>query len=127
MRGDFMPNPISVLVVEDEPLIRLGVVSDFEQAGFHVLEADTTDEALSLLRSHPEIQALFTDIEMPGSINGLKLAATVHDRWPPIKIMVTSGRVSVRKRDLPEDAQFVPKPYDNSQVISTLREMVLAA
>jgi two-component system, response regulator PdtaR len=128
MRGDFMcSDVISVLVVEDEALIRLGVVGDLEQAGFNVLEAETTDQALSLLRTHPEIQALFTDVEMPGGINGLKLAATVHDRWPLIRIIVTSGRVSVRKRDLPEDAQFVAKPYDNNEVISTLREMVLAA
>jgi CheY-like chemotaxis protein len=120
-------DPISVLVVEDEPLIRMDVVGDLEQAGFNVLEAGNGDEAISLLRSHPEIQALITDIEMPGSMNGLILAATVHDRWPPIKIIVTSGRVLVRKRDLPEDALFVPKPYDNSQVISTLREMMMAA
>jgi CheY-like chemotaxis protein len=120
-------DPISVLVVEDEALIRMGVVVDFEEAGFNVLEAADTDEAIALLRSHPEIQALFTDIEIPGSMNGLMLAAAVHDRWPPIKIIVTSGRVLVRKRDLPEDAQFMPKPYDNSQVISTLRDMVMAA
>jgi CheY-like chemotaxis protein len=120
-------DPISVLVVEDEALIRMGVVVDFEEAGFNVLEAKNTDEAISLLRTHPEIRALFTDVEIPGSMNGLKLAATVHDRWPPIKIIVTSGRVLVRKRDLPEDVQFMPKPYDNSQVISTLREMVMAA
>jgi two-component system, response regulator PdtaR len=120
-------DPISVLVVEDEALIRMDVVEELEQAGFNVLEAGNTDEAISILRTHPEIQALFTDVEMPGSMNGLKLAATVHDRWPPIKIIVTSGRVRVHRNDLPEDALFVPKPYDNSQVISTLREMVLAA
>ena len=120
-------DPISVLVVEDEPLIRMDVVGDLEQAGFNVLEAGNTDEAISLLRSHPEIQALFTDVEMPGSMNGLTLAATVHDRWPPIKIIVTSGRVLVRKRELPEDALFVPKPYDNRAVISSLRELMAAA
>ena len=75
---------------------------------------------------HPEIRALFTDVEMPGSMNGLGLAAAVHDRWPPIKIIVTSGRVRVVKRDLPDDVEFCPKPYDNSQVISMLREMVAA-
>lgn len=120
-------DPISVLVVEDEALIRMAVVVDLEEAGFNVLEAQNTDEAMSLLRSHPEIQALFTDIEMPGSMNGLTLAGAVHDRWPPIKIIVTSGHVLVRKRDLPEDALFVPKPYNNSEVVSTLREMVMAA
>ncbi len=120
-------DPIAVLVVEDEALIRMDVADDLEQAGFNVLEAGNTDEALSLLRSHPEIQALFTDIEMPGSMNGLTLAAMVHDRWPPIKIIVTSGRVRVRKFDLPEDALFVPKPYSNGQVISSLRDLLPAA
>lgn len=120
-------DPISVLVVEDEPLIRMVVVDDLEHAGFNVLEAETTDKAMSLLRSHPEIQALFTDVEMPGSMDGIELAGQVHDRWPPIKILVTSGAVRLRKRDLPEDALFMPKPYDNGEVISTLREMLMAA
>ena len=120
-------DPIAVLVVEDEALIRMDVVGDLEQAGFNVLEAGNTDEAISLLRSHPEIQALFTDIEMPGNMNGLKLAALVHDRWPPIKIIVTSGRVRVKTFDLPEDALFVPKPYNNRQVISTLQDLLLVA
>ena len=120
-------DPISVLDVEDEPLIRMVVVDDLEHAGFNVLEAQTTDEAISVLVNHPEIQAMFTDVEMPGSMNGLKLAETVHDRWPPIKIIVTSGAVRVRGRDLPEDALFMAKPYDNDAVISTLRDMVLAA
>ena len=119
-------DPIAVLVVEDEVLIRMSVVDDLEEAGFDVFEAGNTDEAISLLRTHPEIQALFTDIEMPGSMNGLRLAETVHDRWPPIKIIVTSGQVRVRKHDLPDDALFFPKPYDNTRVISTLREMVAA-
>lgn len=120
-------DPISVLVVEDEPLIRMAVIDDLEHAGFNVLEAESTDIAMSLLRGHPEIQALFTDVEMPGSMDGLELAEKVHDRWPPIKILVTSGAVRVRKRDLPEDALFMPKPYNSDAVISTLRDLVLAA
>jgi CheY-like chemotaxis protein len=120
-------NPISVLVVEDEALIRIGVVDDLQQAGFTVLEAQTSDEAMRLLRGHPEIRILFTDINMPGSMDGLGLAATVHDRWPPIRIIITSGGVRLRQHDLPEDVLFVPKPYDNSDVITALREMVLAA
>jgi CheY-like chemotaxis protein len=120
-------DPIFVLVVEDEALIRIGMVDDLEQAGFTVLEAQTSDEAMRLLRGHPEIQVLFTDINMPGSMDGLRLAETVHDRWPPIKIIITSGGVRLRQGDLPDDALFVPKPYDNNDVISALREMVLAA
>jgi CheY-like chemotaxis protein len=118
---------ISVLVVEDEVLIRMAVVDDLEMAGFSVLEAQTSDEAIWMLRTHPEIRALFTDINMPGSMDGLKLAETVRDRWPPIKIIVTSGGVRVLRRDLPGDALFMPKPYNNNEVISALREMVAVA
>jgi CheY-like chemotaxis protein len=115
---------ISVLVVEDEPMIRLSVVMDLEEAGFHVLEAGDTDEALALLDEHPEIHAMFTDVELPGSMNGLTLAAAVHDRWPPIKIIVTSGRVRRQEANLPEQALFMPKPYEPRHVASTIRSMV---
>jgi CheY-like chemotaxis protein len=118
------PEKISVLVVEDEPMIRLSVVMDLEVAGFNVLEAGDTDEAIALLDGHPEVQALFTDVELPGSMNGLSLATVVHDRWPPIKIIVTSGRVRRPGADLPDDALFMPKPYEPQRVASTIREMV---
>jgi CheY-like chemotaxis protein len=115
---------ISVLVVEDEPMIRLSVVMDLEDAGFNVLEAGDTDEAIALLDEHPDVQALFTDIELPGSMNGLSLAATVRDRWPQIKIIVTSGRVCRPDADIPDDALFMPKPYLPQRVASTIREMI---
>jgi CheY-like chemotaxis protein len=115
---------ISVLVVEDEPIIRLGAVMDLEDAGFNVFEASNPDEAMMVLADHPEIQALFTDVEMPGSMNGLTLAAAVRDRWPPIKIVVTSGRVRKQDTNLPEDALFVPKPYESRQIAATIRNMV---
>jgi CheY-like chemotaxis protein len=115
---------ISVLVVEDEPIIRLGAVMDLEDAGFNVFEAGNPDEAMMVLADHPEIQALFTDVEMPGSMNGLSLAAAVRDRWPPIKIVVTSGRVRKQDTNLPEDALFVPKPYESRQIAATIRNMV---
>jgi CheY-like chemotaxis protein len=118
------PEKISVLVVEDEPMIRLSVVMDLEDAGFNVLEAGDTDEAIALLDEHPEVQALFTDVELPGSMNGLSLAATVRDRWPPIKIIVTSGRVCRPDADIPGDALFMPKPYQPQRVASTIREMI---
>jgi CheY-like chemotaxis protein len=117
---------ISVLVVEDEVLIRMGVVDDLEQAGFSVLEAGNTDEAMSILAAHPEVRAVFTDVELPGTMNGLRLAATVHELWPPIRIIVTSGRIRVGMRDLPDEALFMPKPYNNDEIVSTLRGLVAA-
>jgi len=79
---------VSVLVVEDEALIRLDFASELETEGFEVFEAANADQAIVLLVAEPSIRVMFTDIDMPGSMDGLKLAAAVHDRWPPVKIIV---------------------------------------
>ena len=92
----------AVLIVEDEALIRMGAVRMIEDAGFEVIEAANADEAIQILESRSGIRVVFTDIHMPGSMDGLKLAHAVRDRWPPIKIIVTSGRELLTERDLPE-------------------------
>jgi CheY-like chemotaxis protein len=115
----------AVLVVEDEALIRLGAVRMIENAGFEVIEAASADEAIQILESRSDIRVVFTDIHMPGSMNGLKLAHAVRHRWPPIKIVVTSGRETPTELDLPEGGRFFPKPYDPTQVCETLRELAL--
>jgi CheY-like chemotaxis protein len=115
-----------VLVVEDDFLIRLSAVEMVEAAGFDVVEAGNADEALQILGSRPDIAVVFTDIQMPGSMDGLKLAAKIRGRWPPIKIVATSGIVDVRKLDLPEGGRFLPKPYSSAQIIGTLRELTAA-
>ncbi len=79
-------NGITVLIVEDEALVRMDIALLLEDDGFHVLEASNADDAISLLDAHPEVRLMFTDIDMPGSMDGLKLAAAVRDRWPPVKI-----------------------------------------
>ena len=81
-----------VLVVEDDPLLRMLAVEVVEEAGFIAIEARDADEAVILLESRTDIALLFTDINMPGSMDGLKLAHAVRDRWPPIKILVVSGK-----------------------------------
>lgn len=79
-----------VIVVEDEPLLHLAIGADLEDEGFTVHKASGAAEAIGIIESHPEIALLFTDIDMPGTMDGLLLAAFVQDRWPPIKIIVTS-------------------------------------
>lgn len=116
----------AVLVVEDEPLMRMDIAGALEDGGFLVFEAANADEAIVILVDHAEIQALFTDIDMPGSMDGLKLAFVVRDRWPPIKIIVTSGHQSIREESLPVDGRFFSKPYDPEKIINTIREMVAA-
>ena len=114
---------ISVLVVEDEALIRMAIADFLKDHGFDVLEAGNSIEAIDLLVAHPEIQVMFTDIDMPGGIDGLKLAAAVRDRWPPIAIIVTSGHRFVNVEDLPVEAQFFPKPYSPDHVARALTQM----
>jgi CheY-like chemotaxis protein len=114
---------ISVLVVEDEPLVRLGIVGYLEDDGFAVFEATNADEAIRLLAAHGEIRVMFTDIDMPGSMDGLKLAAAVRDRWPPVKIVVTSGHRSVTPDDLPDSTTFFAKPYNPDEIASVFRRL----
>jgi CheY-like chemotaxis protein len=115
----------SILIVEDEPLVRLCAVGTIAAAGFEVIEAASADEAIRILESRSDIRVVFTDIQMPGSMDGLKLAHAVRDRWPPIKIIVTSGRELVAEYDMPEGGRFFAKPYDSTEICKALREWTL--
>jgi CheY-like chemotaxis protein len=114
-----------VLIVEDDLLIRLHAAQIIEEAGFDVIEASNADEAIAILEDRSDITILFTDIQMPGSMDGLKLAAAVKGRWPPIKIVATSGLVNVRPDALPEGGRFLPKPYNPIQLTATLQELTV--
>lgn len=116
-------NPL-VLVVEDEPVLRMYAVEMIEDAGFQVMEAQNADEAIILLESRSDIRIIFTDIDMPGSMDGLKLAHAVARRWPPIRIIATSGHFRMSEGDLPDGGRFIPKPYRQHQVIGALTELV---
>jgi CheY-like chemotaxis protein len=112
-----------VLIVEDELLLRMDAVDMISAAGFEVVEARNADQAIEILEARLDITVVFTDIQMPGSMDGLKLAQAVRGRWPPIKIVATSGRVHVSETDLPEGGRFLPKPYNPGQVAGVLREL----
>ena len=113
-----------VLVVEDEPLLRMLAVEVVEEAGFLAIKARDADEAVELLESRTDIILLFTDINMPGSMDGLKLAHAVRDRWPPIKILLVSGQQRLQSSDLPSNSCFVGKPYQATAMVDELRSMV---
>src|SRR5580658_7867150 len=115
----------SILIVEDEPLVRLCAVDTVAAAGFDVIEAASADDAIRILESRSDIRVVFTDIQMPGSMDGLKLAHAVRNRWPPIKVIVTSGRELVTEYDLPEGGRFFAKPYDPTEICRALREWAL--
>ena len=114
--------PPVVLVVEDEPLLRMLAIEVVEEAGFVAIEARDADEAVVLLESRSDITLLFTDINMPGSMDGLKLAHAVRNRWPPIKVV--SGKQRLQSSDLPSNSCFVEKPYQASALVEELRSLV---
>jgi len=116
--------PPSVLVVEDEGLIRMATVDFLTDEGFLVFEAQNADEAIRILESNSDIHLLFTDIDMPGSMDGLKLSAAVRDRWPPVQIVVTSGHRAINANDLPEGSLFFTKPYRHADLVSSFRKMI---
>jgi CheY-like chemotaxis protein len=113
-----------VLVVEDDYLLRLDAADMIKAADFEVIEAANADEAIAILESRNDIAVVFTDIQMPGSMDGLRLARAVRGRWPPIKIITTSGQRIVEELDLPEGGRFLPKPYNPTQVSGVLRELM---
>ena len=117
--GQIGVNVPIVLVVEDEPLIRDFVRCELEDAGFIVLEAANADRAVAILEARNDIRLVFTDVDMPGSMDGAKLAAAVRDRWPPIHIIITSGKS--RPLQIPENAVFIPKPYIGKNVVAAMR------
>src|SRR5438105_9835717 len=119
-----VPSRPVVLVVEDEFLIRSSAVEIIENAGFDVLQAADADEALEILQTRTDIRVIFTDIHMPGSMDGLRLAHAVRGRWPPIKIIATSSRINVRIDELPEGGRFVPQTYRPDEIAATLRDLV---
>lgn len=119
-----MTAEISVLVVEDEFLVRMDVADQLRDEGYKVFEAKNADEAVRLLETEPSIQILFTDIDMPGSMDGLKLAAAVRDRWPPVKIVITSGHRQVDAADIPDGSVFYPKPYHHQAIVASFRQLL---
>jgi len=113
-----------ILVVEDEVIIRMGAVQMLEDAGFAVVEAGNAHDAMGILEKRTDVRAIFTDINMPGTLDGMRLARLVRGRWPPIHLIVTSGLISPNDDDLPPGGRFIRKPYDPGHVIAMIRELL---
>jgi CheY-like chemotaxis protein len=108
-----------VLIVEDGWLLRLIAVEMVEDAGLVAIEAANADEAIAILECRADIALIFTDIDMPGTMDGLKLAHAVRRRWPPIKIIIFSGKTHLSDADLPSETRFFSKPYSAPGMISS--------
>lgn len=116
--------PHVVLVVEDEMLLRMRVVDMVEDAGYVPVEAVDADEAMAILHARSDIALMLTDVQMPGSMNGLQLAHAVHERWPPIRIILASGQLKLSGSEIPQDSRFFGKPLQSDEIIAEMREML---
>ncbi len=128
MQVDIHKKPIVVVIVEDEPMVRMAAVGAFEDAGFEVLEGKNAQAALLILKAQGgRVQALFTDVEMPGAMDGLGLANQIHQDWPGISVVVASGQVTPCEGQMPANSRFFKKPYQLSTIIEHFRARTAAA
>lgn len=118
-----LPKPV-VLVVEDHVLIRQAAMDIVNDAGFEALEAQNADEAIKILESRADIRLVFTDVEMPGTMDGLKLVHHIRERWPPVHLIVASGRAILTESDLPVGATFFSKPYHEPSIVQRMKELL---
>lgn len=113
-----------VLVVEDSTLIRMGAIDLVVNAGYEALEAKDADEAIRILESRADIDLVFTDVQMPGTMDGVKLSHYIRDRWPPIKLMVASGREIIEESSLPVGSRFFSKPYNDHSIADAMASLL---
>ena len=111
----------SILVVDDEALIRMAMMNIVEDAGYSAVEAANADEAIIMLERCADISAVLTDINMPGSMDGLQLSRLIRDRWPLIGLVVTSGRFVAHAMQMPTGVHFIAKPYTPGEIVSALQ------
>ena len=116
-----------VLVVEDSAVIRMGAVDLVTSAGYEAIEACSADEAICILESRSDIDLVFTDVEMPGTMNGVKLCHHIRNRWPPVKLIIASGKAILEESSLPEGCQFFPKPYSDHIIVDAMARILSAA
>src|SRR3954452_4325370 len=118
-----MDNSTVILLVEDEVLVRMVAADVLEDAGFTVLESTNAEEALTLLETRPDVQVLFTDVNMPGALDGLGLAQAVHERSPGVGILIGSGRIWPNPGELPPGTRFIAKPYAPAALTDAVRAL----
>ena len=116
-----MRRSIPVLVVEDDLIVRMDIVDSLEEAGFKSVEAGSASEAISVLESRSDIRVVFTDIEMPGTMDGLALSHYVRHRWPPTIVVISSGQRKPSRDEMPANVEFISKPYHSTQLANILQ------
>jgi two-component system, response regulator PdtaR len=124
MNGSTRPLRPVVLLVEDEMFVRMATADALEDAGFEVIEAANAHTAQEVLHHRLDVQVLFTDVQMPGTMNGLELASLVRRRWPHISVVITSGHLSPSSDTLPERAVFIAKPYGEQAPAKVIQSLL---
>src|SRR6476620_9739322 len=109
-----------VLVVEDSTIVRIGAVDLVLSAGYEALEACDADEAIRILESRSDIDLVITDVQMPGTMDGIRLSHYIRKRWPPVKLLVASGNEILEASSLPMGSRFFSKPYDDHAIIDAM-------
>ena len=122
-----MATPPVILVVEDDPIIRMGALQLVVDAGFEAIAASDADEAIRILEARSDIHLVFTDVGMPGTMDGIKLAHYIRHRWPPVKLIVASGKHILDESHLPVGARFFSKPYSDKTIVGAMMGMLSAA
>ncbi len=117
----------AILVVEDHPLIRMSAIDLITGAGFEGIEAACADEAINILEARSDIRLVFTDVEMPGTMDGVKLSHYIRDRWPPIHLIVASGKAILEEGQLPFGSRFFSKPYDHNSIVAEITRRMATA
>jgi CheY-like chemotaxis protein len=123
------PNPPGspvILLVEDEPLVRILNLDILQEAGFRVVDANDADEAFEILKRRSDVSAVLTDVDMPGSMDGFEFARLVSQGWPEVGVLVISGKTGPRPGDLPPRGAFLAKPYDPDTLVKALRQVFRA-
>jgi len=120
-----MDDTVVVLVVEDDALVRMVACELIEEAGFVAVEARDADQAVGILEKRDDVRLVFTDVDMPGSMNGVMLSQLIRERWPPIHLLVTSGKAILEEWQLPSGAVFLDKPYESWSLVETMRRLLL--
>lgn len=115
-----------VLVVDDNALIRMGAIDLVETAGYEALEAEDADAAIRIMESRVDIDLVFTDVQMPGTMDGIKLAHYIRNRWPPVKLIVASGQAILEESSLPTGSHFFSKPYIDHAITDAMARLLAA-
>jgi two-component system, response regulator PdtaR len=113
-----------VLVVENHPIVRMTLLDVVHEAGFEALEAGSAIEALQVLQARPDVHLVFTDAEVPGTMDGMELVHYIRSRWPPVKLIVVSGKREIGPGELPHGAKFFPVPYRETSIAEAMADML---